>query len=130
MARRRLVPVMSTEPDHVSRIIANACDVSDGNVTYVGPLRDDAGHLYSVTGILSGTSLLFVRVQDALRAYGRCECHFDGRLHVYLYTRSRTSWGTRVAQLTLFLAACWLLLPDVHKERVAGFASLWPGARG
>lgn len=121
---------MSTEPDHVSRIISEACDVSDGNVTYVGPLREDAGHLYSVTGLLSGTSLLFVRVQDALRAYGRCECHFDGRLHVYLYTRSSPSWGTRIAQLTLFLAACWLLLPDVHKERVAGFASLWPGGRG
>lgn len=130
MGRRSLLSVMSTGPDGVDKVIAAACDVSDGSVTYVGPLRGNAGHLYTVTGLLSGTSLLFVRVQDALRDYGRCECHFDGRLNVYLYTDNEPSWVTRAAYFLLFLGSCWFFLPDVHKERITGFAALWSGGHG
>ena len=130
MARRSLLSVMSVGPCGVDRVIAAVCDVSDGNVKYVGPLRDNVGHLYTVTGILSGTSLLFVRLKDALQGYGRCECHFDGRLNVYLYTRDGPTWTTRAAYLVLFLGSCWCLLPDVHKERLTGFAALWSGSNG
>ena len=119
---------MSTAPEGVEKHIACACDVSDGYVTYVGPLRENAGHMYRVSGILSGTSLLFARLRDALAAYGRCDCHFDGRLHVYLYTHKHVSWRSWLTYAVVFLVSCWLFVPDVHKERFTRFAALW--ARG
>ena len=120
---------MSTAPIGIEQVIARVCDVSDGCVSYVGPLRNNAGHLYRVSGILSGTSLMFAQLRDALANHGRCECHFDGRLHVYLYTDNPPTWGSCIAYLVVFLSAIWFVLPDVHKERFAGFASLWLGSQ-
>ena len=120
---------MSSAPIGIEQVIARVCDVSDGCVDYVGPLRNNAGHLYRVSGMLSGTSLTFAQLRDALENHGRCECHFDGQLHVYLYTDNPATWGSCFAYFIVFLSAIWFVLADVHKERFAGLASLWPSGQ-
>ena len=127
MAQREKLSVISPSPSGISSALAKACDVSDGDIVYLGPLSQDLGYVYRVEGVYSGSSALFGRISKSMSRWGRTSCHFDTGLIVYVYPHRHDFVYLSIMVLLLSVFA-WLLVPDVHKEHIERPFTLWFGS--